>query len=197
MEVNDFEYDTSNRRCRCLFCAGDCLCDECDYSGECKGHGCDLMRKTDYSSNSMVNVTVENIDGDKTNVEFRYIQSFTHGDIEELFTSVDWLGDMSVDDLLNALNKSSKLISAYVDNKLVGLIRCMHDGYFSGTIDCLIVHKDYQNKGIGSALIKAMIDATDYIKYLSVSPSERNNIALYAKCGFCEITNGALMQIVR
>ena len=197
MGTRDIEYDTSNRRCRCLFCAGDCLCAECDFSGECNGFGCDLMNKNRYSDKTAKTMIVENIAGEKTEVTFKHIQSFTDDEIQELFGSVDQVDGMSADKLRVALMKSSKIITAYVDRKLVGLIRCMHDDYFSGTIDCLVVHKDYQNKGIGSALIKEMVDATEHIKYLSVSLSERENIALYAKCGFCEITNGALLQLIR
>lgn len=191
------ENDKQYKRCRCLYCTGDCLCDECDYCSECSGHGCELTTSTNYLDRNEKPVTIESINGEKTAITFKHTTDFTNDGIKELFESAGLAEGISIDDLRLALTRSTKIITAYIDNKLVGLIRCMHDGFYSGTIDCLIVHKEYWNRGIGTALVKAMVEATKDIKNIRAVTSNSNSITLYAKCGFCEVVDGKLLQIMR
>lgn len=184
------------KHCRCLFCTGECICDECDLSDECHGSKCEFMDDWDDITNKDCIQVVENKDHEKIELKFSSDTEFTADAIGELFESVDWLEDMDKHTLRDALARSSTIITAYHEDKLVALIRCMHDDFYSGTIDRLIVHKDYWNKGIGSALIKDLVDRLSYIKYISVSPSENKNIALYTKCGFKKVVDGRLLQIV-
>lgn len=189
------ENDKQHKNCRCLYCVGECLCDECDYCSECTGYGCTLATSITTSKEDARSATIESLDGIKTDVVFKYNTSFTNDDIKDLFESIDWIWDIDVDKLRLALTRSTTIITVYIGNKLVGLIRCMHDGCYSGIIDCLVVHKDYWNRGIGSSLIKNMIEATRDVKHISLSSSEIKNIALYAKCGFYEVSDGKLLQI--
>ena len=185
------------KHCRCIFCTGECICDECDLSDECSGSKCEFVDDCDeLIDNNGYTQVVENKSHEKIELEFRANKEFTADEIGELFESVDWLEGMDKHKLKSALARSSTIITAYHKDKLVALIRCMHDDFYSGTIDCLIVHKDYWNKGIGSALTKDLVNRLSYIKYLSVSPSDSKNIALYTKCGFEKVANGSLLQLV-
>ena len=116
----------------------------------------------------------------------------SHG-IMELFESVGWKEDSDNDIAFTGLLKSSHLVLAFDDSKLVGLIRSMSDDIYCSTIDVLLVHKDYQGKHIGSELIKRMRDLLSHVKYIIVAPNEIENASLYQRCGFT-LTDGCLLM---
>ena len=73
----------------------------------------------------------------------------------ELFVSFAnkvWQGDYDIKETQKALEKTIN-ITAYNDNKLVGCIRILSDGYYFGTITELLVLPEFQHKGIGSRLL--------------------------------------------
>lgn len=114
-----------------------------------------------------------------------------------LFHSVGWDTDTPPEKLANGLKNSTNIISAWDGDKLVGVIRSMDDGCWSANIDCLVVHADYHHKGIGTALLKALLEKIGDILNISVSPNERENISFYEKFGFESVEGSSLLQIVR
>lgn len=75
-----------------------------------------------------------------------------------LFKSVDWPHAEYPEKLLSSLAKSQEVITAFDDNKLVGIMNAVGDGNFYAYIHWLIVHPDYQNKGIAKMLTKRMLE---------------------------------------
>lgn len=51
-----------------------------------------------------------------------------------------------------ALHNSSRVISAWDGEKLIGLIRGLDDGIWQATIDCLLINPQYQGTGVASTL---------------------------------------------
>lgn len=88
--------------------------------------------------------------------------------------------------------KDDKALAAIADGKTVGLIwtRIMDDyGHIDNETPSLAISllKDYRNKGIGSALLKHMIDKLKKCGYRQVSLSvQKANYAykMYVKAGF-------------
>ena len=113
--------------------------------------------------------------------------------LRELFSSVGWESAKDPQTLVLAFLFSSTVISCWHDNKLVGIIRSMDDGYWSANIDCLIVHKDYQGKGIGKKLLEVLLDKLKNVKYINVAPDSRKQIRFYKKAGFLLI-KGCYLQ---
>lgn len=94
----------------------------------------------------------------------------------------------SEDSLIKATEREDNIyFSAVCGDRVVGYIgsyRVLGEVY----INNIAVFKDYRNKGIGKALIKAL---SDYCKEnscefctLEVRKSNTNAISLYEKCGF-------------
>lgn len=75
-------------------------------------------------------------------------------DLRELFESVNWLSARYADRLSKAFKNAGTVISAWQDNKLVGLIEVLDDGELTAYIHYLLVHPSFQNQGIGASLIK-------------------------------------------
>lgn len=86
------------------------------------------------------------------------------------------------------LSKSSFVYSLYDRKKLIGMGRLVEDGIMCMFYD-VIVHKNYQGKGIGKTIVNKLIDQTKGKKYCSVALfTDKDKIKFYKKLGF-EITN--------
>ncbi|MFA5432386.1 MAG: GNAT family N-acetyltransferase [Candidatus Paceibacterota bacterium] len=86
------------------------------------------------------------------------------------------------------LSKSSFVYSLYDGKKLIGMGRLVEDGIMCMFYD-VIVHKNYQGKGIGKAIVNKLIDQTKGKKYCSVALfTDKDKIKFYKKLVF-EMTN--------
>ncbi len=77
-----------------------------------------------------------------------------------LFESSGWNTEYHLDDnqLFEALTQSWYMISAYYNNSLIGFGRIICDGVLHALIVDVIVLPDYQNKGIGSAVMTRLVE---------------------------------------
>ncbi len=128
-------------------------------------------------------------------IEYKDTKDFEENQIGELFLSVEWFSGNFPDRLKLALHNSSRVFSAWDGEKLVGLIRALDDGAWQATIDCLLVHQEYQGRGIASALLKMLMDEYKDFLYINVAPDEKKNVAFYQKHGFEIIENATPLQI--
>lgn len=91
--------------------------------------------------------------------------------------------------LLCAYSKHNILLGAYIQKKLVGFVVVRNHDFFE--IEALAVEKKYRRKGIGKALIKAVINKARSMKehHLVVSSIVKYRATnFYTKMGF-EIEN--------
>lgn len=129
------------------------------------------------------------------NIVYTDRKDFTEVQIEELFLSVNWLSGKYPHRLTNALKNSQTVITAWDENKLVGLVRVLDDGGMVAYLHYLLVHPDYQGNGIATTLLdKIKYRYKDYL-YINLMPDESKNITFYHKHGFNILENGAAMQI--
>lgn len=121
---------------------------------------------------------------------------FKKTELQELFASCSWESSKQPELLVKAFLNSSKVVSAYDNNKLVGIARSMDDGFWSSNIDCLLVHKDYQKQGIGTQIIRILLKKLSNVKFINVCPDKRQSINFYKRFGFKKI-KGCYLQIRR
>ncbi len=129
-------------------------------------------------------------------ITYKTTKSFTELQLKDLFESVQWKSAQRADKLVLAFAQSSKVISAWDDGVLVGLIRGLDDGVWQATIDCLLVNPRYQEKGIAAQLLSQLKEEYKEILYLNVVPEEKQNVSFYAKYEFEKQEDATLMQIV-
>lgn len=129
------------------------------------------------------------------NVVYKSTKDFTEKQIEELFLSVNWLSGKYPRRLTNALKKSQTVITAWDEEKLIGLIRVLDDGGMVAYLHYLLVHPDYQGNGIATKLLTEVKNRYKDFLYINLMPDESKNIAFYEKYGFKIIEDGAAMQI--
>ena len=77
----------------------------------------------------------------------------------DLFLTTGWNleYDFSVTDLARAIQNSWYAISIYHSNELIGSGRIIADGVHHALIVDLIIHPDYQGKGLGRRLLDRLV----------------------------------------
>ena len=110
-------------------------------------------------------------------IEYRRCREFTEEQLGWLFRSVGWYSGRFPERLKKAMGNSSRVISAWDGERLVGLIRGLDDGVWQASIDCLLL-EDYRE-----------------LLYVDVVPDEKRNVGFYLKHGFEVMEEGTAMQI--
>ena len=94
-----------------------------------------------------------------------------------------WSSAQKPQALHQALLNSHALISAWDSERLVGLGNAISDGFLVVYYPHLLVHPDYQGKGIGQGIVERLKQRYDSLHmHMLVADSEA--IAFYEKCGF-------------
>ena len=103
--------------------------------------------------------------------------------IIELYKANKWSSADKPDELRNGLLNSHSLVSAWDGNKLVGLGNAISDGYLVVYYPHLLIHPNYQGKGIGH-----MISERFQKKYknfhMQMLTADGKAIDFYRKVGF-------------
>lgn len=85
-------------------------------------------------------------------IEYKDTHIFTEKELQRLFLSVGWESGNYPDKLVRAMQNSSHVISAWDDNKLIGLVRALDDGETVAFLHYLLVDPAYQGYHIGDVL---------------------------------------------
>lgn len=112
--------------------------------------------------------------------------TYNEEEILNLYRSVGWVNYVNQREMLkNAYANSLKIFGAYDDEKLLGIIRVVGDGYSIVYIQDIIVLPEYQRHGIGTALLKRVLDTYEHVyqKTLLTDNTERT-IRFYKSLGF-------------
>lgn len=120
---------------------------------------------------------------------------FTKEQVQDLFLSVGWISGQYPERLFRALQQSSTVLTAWEDNRLVGLARVLDDGELVAFIHYVLVHPDYQGKGIAGTMLTKLKEKYQSYLYLEVMPEERKNVPFYEKHGFQVLPDGTPMKI--
>lgn len=120
---------------------------------------------------------------------------FTQEQVQNLFLSVNWNSGNYPERLYKALMNSSTVLTAWDDDKLVGLIRVLDDTQMLAQIHYVLVHPDYQGRGIAGRMIEYIKEKYKNFLYIDVMPEDKANAPFYEKHGFSLMENGAALQI--
>lgn len=128
-------------------------------------------------------------------IQYTDEKKFTQKQVEELFLSLDWISGKYPGRLYKALINSSTVFTAWDNGQLVGLVRVLDDGAMLAYMHYVLVHPDYQGKGIARTMIEKVKDKYKNYLYLEVMPEESKNAAFYERFGFHVMKDGVPMQI--
>ncbi|PWW83106.1 GNAT family N-acetyltransferase [Prosthecochloris marina] len=117
------------------------------------------------------------------NVEIKETKEIPPESILELYKLNKWSSAEKPNLLYQALIHSNTLISAWIDQKLVGIANAISDGHLVVYYPHFLIHPDYQGKGIGKKIMEAMQNIYGNFHQQMLMADEKA-IGFYKKCGF-------------
>ena len=117
--------------------------------------------------------------------QIREYVRYEQDEVLALYESVGWTGYTCRFEIMeHAFAQSLIIYGAYVQDKLVGLIRAVGDGLTIVYIQDLLVHPSYQRMGIGKALMGKLLDEYKdvYQKVLTTDDTDKT-LAFYHHMG--------------
>lgn len=122
--------------------------------------------------------------------------------LKDLYDSVGWGAYTSdMESLFAGLENSTHLVTAWDENKLVGLARVISDRFTIVYLQDVLVHPDYQRQGIATELMERVFRPFNHVRQQVLLTDDRDDqYAFYTKLGFTEIrdlNDGQLRSFVR
>ena len=106
--------------------------------------------------------------------------------LHQLFVAVGWSKGLETPDMIKNYNipfiNSTLVISAWVNERLVGAVRVLSDKIFRSVIYDLLILPEYQNMGIGRELLKRCIEHFPNSEWLV--QTTKNRSSYYEQNGF-------------
>lgn len=121
-----------------------------------------------------------------TNAVIRDYTEYCESEILSLYESVGWTNYTQKPAMLRAAYANSlAILGAYSGGGLTGVVRAVGDGASIVYVQDLIVRPEYQRRGVGKALLHAMLDryANAYQTVL-LTDNRPETAAFYRACGF-------------
>lgn len=120
-------------------------------------------------------------------MNYKIENNITPEEYNELRNSVGW-DSKNKNIIENALENSVLVKKVTYNNKTVGMGRAIGDGLYYLIVD-VVVHSDYQKKGIGKLLIESIVkdieERTEIGQKCSINLiSMKGKEKFYEKCGF-------------
>ena len=121
-------------------------------------------------------------------MEIREYIDFNIDEIRRLYSEVGWTAYTENMPALEQGYKNSMLVlAAYGDDELLGIIRTVGDGFTIVFIQDILVFPEKQRQGIGTALLKAVLDRYPNVRQIELATDNTpKTIAFYKSLGFSE-----------
>lgn len=117
------------------------------------------------------------------NIEYSSSDEISEAEVIELYEANGWSSAKVPELLMKALRGSHSLVTARVDSKLVGLGNAISDGYLVVYYPHLLVHPDYQRKGIGKGIMRRMQERYGHFHQQQLT-ADGKAIKFYESIGF-------------
>ncbi len=118
--------------------------------------------------------------------QIREYVGYDESEILPLYESVGWINYTGKPRMLkDAYLHSLKSYAAFSDGKLIGVIRVVGDGFSVVFVQDLLVYPAYQRQGIGTALLKTVLEEYRSVYQLHLlTDNTGKNLAFYRSLGF-------------
>lgn len=122
-------------------------------------------------------------------MELREYTDFNQEEILSLYTSVGWENYTRNPQMLECAYENSFLkIAAFEGKQLIGMVRVVGDGASVILIQDLLVHPEYQRKGIGSQLMRAVLERCEDVYQIELmTDNTEKTILFYQSLGLKKV----------
>ena len=123
-------------------------------------------------------------------MEIREYKIFNEAEILQLYQSVGWVAYTDHPEVLKKGFENSLLtLAAYKGDQLLGIIRTVGDGHTIVFVQDILVFPEHQRKGIGTALLKAILDRYNYVRQIELATDNMpKTISFFKSMGFREMS---------
>ena len=123
-------------------------------------------------------------------MEIREYTDFNIDEIKRLYSEVGWTAYTENMPALEQGYKNAMLVlAAYKDNELLGIIRAVGDGFTIVFIQDILVFLKKQRQGVGTALLKAVLDRYPKVRQIELTTDNTpKTAAFYKSLGFSEFS---------
>ena len=129
-------------------------------------------------------------------MKYKSNKNINKEDLMSLYTDVGWfVYTNDIDKLVRAITNSTRVISAWENEKLVALIRTVSDGETIVYIQDVLVLKEYKRKGIGKKLIKMILEENKEIRQIVLLTDKQDEVstAFYENLNFKSCDDGEIV----
>lgn len=126
------------------------------------------------------------------NIVYKETKEIDVSKIRELYLDVKWTAYIEDETIIQSIIPNAlHVISAWVGEELIGLVRAVGDGVYILYIQDLLVKEAYQGKGIGSKLLQKMINDHKHIpQKVLMTENQEKTVHFYEKNGFMKADGG-------
>jgi len=123
-------------------------------------------------------------------MEIKEYKNYKEKEIRKLYTEVGWTAyTENMPALEQGFKNSLLVLAAYENKELLGIIRVVGDGFTIVFVQDILVLPSEQRKGIGTALLKAVLDRYPDVQQIElVTDNTPKSIAFYKSLGFLELS---------
>ena len=123
------------------------------------------------------------------NISISEYLTYDHEEILPLYRSVGWSNYYNHPEMLKKAYANSLLIlGAYTDDQLIGIIRAVGDGASVVFVQDLLVHPDFQRKGIGTKLLLHLLERFPDVYQISLMTDDTpKTTAFYKSLGLIRL----------
>lgn len=123
-------------------------------------------------------------------MEIRKYTDYEENEIFQLYKEVGWIAyTENMQDLEQGYKNSLLVLAAYENDELLGIIRVVGDGFTVVFVQDILVYPDKQRQGIGTALLKAVLDYFPNVRQIElVTDNTPKTVAFYKSMGFTEFS---------
>ena len=123
-------------------------------------------------------------------MEIKEYKEYKEDEIKRLYTEVGWSAYTENMLALEQGYKNSLLVlAAYENEKLLGIIRVVGDGFTIVFVQDILVFPEKQRQGVGTALLKAVLAQYPDVRQIElITDNTPKTVAFYKSLGFYELS---------
>lgn len=123
-------------------------------------------------------------------MEIKEYKTYKEDEIRALYAAVGWTAyTEDLPALERGFQNSLLVLAAYEGGVLIGLIRVVGDGTTVVFVQDLLVAPQKQRQGVGTALLKAVLDRYSNVRQLLLTTDNTpKTIAFYKSLGFSDLS---------